>query len=59
MKKLKNALGIMLIVLGVVLLAVLHVLHLTFINMLLVVPLLLIITGVVVHITVQKRQSKY
>ena len=49
----------MLIVLGVVLLAVLHVLHLTFINMLLVVPLLLIITGLVVHITVQKRQSKY
>ncbi len=59
MKRLKNALGLMLMALGTVLLVVLHVLNLTFVNALLFVPLLLILAGIVVHVYMQKRQSRY
>ena len=45
--------------LGTVLLVVLHVLNLTFVNALLFVPLLLILAGIVVHVYMQKRQSRY
>lgn len=59
MKRLKNALGLMLMALGTVLLAVLHLLNLTSFNVLLFVPLLLIVAGVVIHVYMQKRQSRY
>ena len=59
MKKLKNGLGLMLIVLGSVLLVVLHVLHLTFVNALLLMPLVMIVAGAVMMVYRQKRQSKY
>ena len=59
MKRLKNALGLMLMALGTVLLAVLHLLNLTSFNILLFVPLLLIVAGVVIHVYMQKRQSRY
>ena len=59
MKKLKNGLGLMLIVLGSVLLVVLHVLHLTFVNTLLMMPLAMIVAGAVMMVYRQKRQSIY
>ena len=59
MKRLKNALGLMLMVLGTVLLAILHVLNLTFVNALLFLPLLLILAGIIIHVYMQKRQSRY
>ena len=59
MKRLKNALGLMLMALGTVLLAVLHVLNLAFVNALLFLPLLLILTGIIIHVYMQKRQSRY
>ena len=59
MKRLKNALGLMLMALGTVLLAVLHVLNLTFVNALLFLPLLLILVGIIIHVYMQKRQSRY
>ncbi len=45
--------------LGTVLLAVLHVLNLTFVNALLFLPLLLIMAGIIIHVYMQKRQSRY
>lgn len=45
--------------LGTVLLAVLHVLNLTFVNALLFLPLLLILVGIIIHVYMQKRQSRY
>lgn len=59
MKFLKNYGGIVLIFMGVLMLAVLHLVHFTFINALLIVPLLMIIAGVVFHVYRQKRQSAY
>ena len=59
MKRLKNTLGLMLMALGTVLLAVLHVLNLTFLNALLFLPLLLIMAGIIIHVYMQKRQSRY
>ena len=59
MKRLKNALGLMLMVLGTVLLAILHVLNLTFVNALLFLPLLLILVGIIIHVYMQKRESRY
>ena len=59
MKRLKNTLGLMLMALGTVLLAVLHVLNLTFVNALLFLPLLLIMAGIIIHVYMQKRQSRY
>ncbi len=51
--------GLGLMTLGVVLLVVLHVLQLTFVNRLLVVPSLLILAGFLLHLHAQKRQSRY
>jgi Ca2+/Na+ antiporter len=59
MKFLKNYGGIVLIFMGVLMLTVLHLVHFTFINALLIVPLLMIIAGVVFHVYRQKRQSAY
>jgi len=51
--------GLGLMTLGVVLLVVLHVLQLTFVNRLLVVPSLFILAGFLLHLHAQKRQSRY
>jgi len=59
MKTVKKHIGMGLIVLGVVLLVVLHLLHLTFLNTLLSVPLLLVLTGCFLHVRFQKHESSY
>ena len=59
MKGLIGYLGTGLMVLGAVLLAVLHLLHLTFINSLLLLPLALIVGGIFLHVWTLKRQSRY
>ena len=48
-----------LIFLGVALLVVLHLLHFTFINTLLLVPLFLILIGIILHVWMMKRDSVY
>ena len=47
----------MLIFVGIVLMTVLHIVHLTFINWLLFIPLLLIVGGVVLHVWQEKKAS--
>ena len=59
MKFLKNYGGICLIFIGVLMLVVLHLLHFTFVNALLYIPLLCIVGGVVYHVYRLKKQSKY
>ena len=49
--------GLMLV--GVTLLVVLHLQHLTFVNMLLFIPLGLILLGLVLHVWAMKRESRY
>ena len=44
---------------GVVLLVALHLLHLTFVNMLLLIPLGLILLGLVLHVLAIKHESRY
>ncbi len=44
-------------ILGVALLTALHLLHLTFVNMLLLIPLLLILAGAVLHVLAMKRET--
>ncbi len=46
-----------LMILGVALLTALHLLHLTFVNMLLLIPLLLILAGAVLHVLAMKRET--
>ena len=59
MKFFKNYGGIMLISAGVLILAVLHAVHFTIINALLILPLLLIIGGIIWHVYWLKKQSPY
>ena len=59
MNFLRKNLGLGLILLGVVLLLVLHLLHLTFVNTLLLVPLIFILAGIVFHVWMMKRDSLY
>jgi len=49
----------MLISAGVLILAVLHAVHFTIINALLIIPLLLIIGGIIWHVYWLKKQSPY
>ena len=51
--------GIGLILLGVVLLAAEYVFNFTMVNILLIVPLLFIISGIVSYVYGQKRESRY
>ena len=51
--------GITFICLGVAVLTLLHVYGLTFSNRLLLIPLALIFLGLVIHVWVQKKESKY
>lgn len=55
----KKYLGLTLIVVGVLMLVGLKLVRLTFVNLLLRVPLLLVIAGVVLHVWQLKRESRY
>ena len=59
MKWLKDHIGTGLMLLGTALLLAVHLLRLTFVNSLLVVPLLLILLGLLLHVRSLKRQSSY
>ena len=48
-----------LMIVGVALLTTLHVLHLTFVNMLLLIPLGLILVGLFLHVRAIKKESRY
>lgn len=59
MKYLKSYVGLVLIAIGVLFLAGLHLFHFTFVNTLLLIPLCLIVAGIVIHVWILKRQSRY
>ena len=59
MNFIRKRLGLGLVILGVALLVVLHLLHFTFVNMLLLVPLFLILAGIILHVWMMKRDSLY
>ena len=59
MKFLVKYIGLGLIALGFLFLAALHLLHLNFINWLLLTALGIIIAGLVVHVWLLKRESRY
>ena len=44
---------------GVALLVALHLLHLTFVSQLLLLPLLFILVGILLHVRAMKKESKY
>ena len=51
--------GLALMLLGTACLVALHIVQLTFVNRLTVIPLALIVTGLVLHVWAMKRESKY
>lgn len=51
--------GLALILLGVLLLAALHLLHFTFVNVVLLTPFFIILAGVVLQVWMMKRESRY
>lgn len=59
MKWLNKHLGMGLMVTGVALLVALHLLHLTFVSQLLLLPLLFILVGILLHVRAMKKESKY
>ncbi|MBQ9668456.1 MAG: hypothetical protein IJV45_06935 [Prevotella sp.] len=59
MKFLRKYGGLALIIIGVLLLTGLHLAHFTVVNALLLIPLGLILTGVVLHVWMMKRDSRY
>ncbi|MCR5197823.1 MAG: hypothetical protein K6D55_03425 [Prevotella sp.] len=59
MNWLKKHVGMGLMLVGVALLVVLHLQHLTFVNTLLFIPLGLILLGLVLHVWAMKRESRY
>ncbi len=59
MKWLRNHLGMGLMLLGTVLLLTVHLLRLTFVNALLIVPFVFILLGLLLHVRAIKRQSQY
>jgi len=59
MKKLIKPVGLGLMVVGVGALVALHVVQLTFVNVLLLVPLALVLTGFVLIVWGMKRESRY
>ena len=59
MKFLKKYIGLGLISSGAMLLVILHLLHLTFINFLLLIPLFLMLLGTLLHVWMMKRESSY
>ena len=59
MKKARKSIGLALILIGIALLAVQYLLHFTFVNALLILPLCLIIVGLGIHVWMMKRESPY
>jgi len=59
MKWLKKHLGMGLMIVGITILVALHLLHLTFVNMLLLIPLCLILVGLLLHVRSMKKESLY
>ena len=59
MKSFLKYLGLALILLGVSLLVALHLLHITFITKLLLIPFIMVMAGVVIYVWQLKRESKY
>ena len=55
----KHYLGLSLIILAILLLLVGYVFGLTQINAMLMLPFILLLTGLFLHVFVQKRDSKY
>ena len=51
--------GLGLIFLGVLLFAMLQLLHFTFVNVITFIPLVIIIVGVSLHVWSKKRESRY
>ena len=51
--------GLGLIFLGVLLFAMLQLLHFTFVNVITFIPLVIIIVGVSLHVWNKKRESRY
>lgn len=59
MKSIKKYAGLSILLLGIMLLVVFHVLHLNFINTLLMLSLGLMIVGLVLHVWARKNESRY
>lgn len=59
MKSFLKNLGLALILLGVVLFVVLHLMSLTFITKLLLIPFIMVLGGTVLYVWQLKRESKY
>ncbi len=59
MKSFLKHLGLALILLGVVLFVVLHLMSLTFITKLLLIPFIMVLGGTVLYVWQLKRESKY
>ena len=59
MKSFLKYLGLALILLGVVLFVVLHLISLTFITKLLLIPFIMVLGGTVLYVWQLKRESKY
>lgn len=59
MKSIKKYAGLSILLLGITFLVVLHVLHLNFINTLLMLSLGLMIVGLVLHVWARKNESRY
>ena len=57
--KAKRYIGLTYMCLGVAMLVLLHIYGLTFSNRLLLIPLALILLGFVIHVWVQKKESRY
>ena len=59
MRILKETAGLALILLGIMLLATSYLLHISFFNIQLLLPLFFIFIGVIIHVLMQKHDSRY
>lgn len=59
MKSFLKYLGLALILLGVAFLVALHLLHITFITKLLLVPFFMVLCGTILYVWRLKRESRY
>ena len=59
MKSFLKYLGLALIFLGTAAFVALHVFHITFVNKLMAIPMILILVGTILFVWMMKRQSSY